>query len=116
MPGPQKKQARNLSAAADVARRLVEDQTYLEALKARLLAGDVPPAVEAMLWAYAYGKPVEVVEVSSSDDLRRSFTELGDADFKERGAKILAALERKVLHPEESTTLFNDTPTHGTVQ
>lgn len=115
MPGPQKKARGTLSAAAELARALVEDQQYLDTLKARLLSGDCAPQVEAMIWAYAFGKPVEVVEVSSHDDLRRSFSELGDAEFKARGQKILEALERK-LTPPKRDDLFDDSPAHGTVQ
>ena len=45
---------------------LVEDPTYRARLKARLVAGDLAPAVEAMLWHYAYGKPKEHVQLEGA--------------------------------------------------
>lgn len=52
---------------AAVARALVEDKDYRELFKARLHAGTIPPGVESMLWHYAYGKPVEHVQVGGED-------------------------------------------------
>jgi hypothetical protein len=46
---------------------LVEDGEYRAELLERLRAGTLPPAVEVMLWHYAYGRPVERVEVSNPD-------------------------------------------------
>ena len=43
--------------------RLVNHPTYQRGLKARMLAGKLPPAVETMIWAYWAGRPVERVAV-----------------------------------------------------
>jgi hypothetical protein len=51
----------------EAARSFVEDPIYRESLKARLQSGDLAPAVESMLWHYAYGKPKEQVELSGPD-------------------------------------------------
>ncbi len=45
--------------AREMARLLVEAPAYRAGLGRRLRSGDLAPAVECMLWAYAYGKPVE---------------------------------------------------------
>ena len=37
----------------------VSDPTYLARLKVRLIAGKLAPAMECMLWHFAYGKPTE---------------------------------------------------------
>ena len=37
----------------------VADPVYRARLKGRLIAGKLAPAVECMLWHYAYGKPTE---------------------------------------------------------
>lgn len=48
-------------------RKLVEDKDYRKSLNDRLKAGDCAPAVEAMIWHYAYGKPVESHEMVDAD-------------------------------------------------
>ena len=42
---------------------LVEDPAYLKSLKTRMISGTLPPAVECMVWAYAYGKPPDKLVV-----------------------------------------------------
>ena len=46
-----------------LARQLVNDPTYRKNLHARLRAGEAG-AMEPLLWAYAFGKPKEHVEVN----------------------------------------------------
>ena len=53
-----------------LARYLVEDPLYLLGLKARLLSGHLHPTIEALLFAYAYGKPKERVEVRHASIVR----------------------------------------------
>lgn len=40
-------------------RGLLNTPAYVASLEARLLNGTLAPGVEALLWHYAYGKPVE---------------------------------------------------------
>jgi len=44
---------------------LVDDPTYRAKLRDRLLAAQLAPAVETMLWHYAKGKPVDEVRLDS---------------------------------------------------
>lgn len=65
-PGPGRPKGRLNDATLEVriaARALVEDPEYRENLRSRLVAGELPPPVECMLWHYAYGKPKETVAV-----------------------------------------------------
>lgn len=48
----------------EASRLLVEDPSYRVNLQSRLRDGTAAPAVEAMLWHYAYGKPVDKVEMT----------------------------------------------------
>ena len=48
--------------ARAVCAAIVDDPAYRKKLVARAKAGELPPAIEAMLWHYAYGKPKEQVE------------------------------------------------------
>lgn len=49
--------------AREAAAQMVDDPAYREALKARLIEGRCPPAVETMLWYYAKGKPKETLAI-----------------------------------------------------
>jgi hypothetical protein len=51
----------------DVCRAMVEEHGYRERLKLRMQIGKIAPAVETMVWHYAYGKPVETVELTGKD-------------------------------------------------
>lgn len=51
------------SEAQVFARRLLNSQAYRESLERRIKRDDLPAAVEVMLWHYAYGKPVESLQV-----------------------------------------------------
>jgi len=52
-------------AVARVCQRLVSDPAYQRVLRDRLLAGKLSPVMEAALWAYAYGRPTETLEVDA---------------------------------------------------
>ncbi len=57
----------SLSAEAQaVCAAIVDDPAYRKKLIARAKAGELAPAIEAMLWHYAYGKPKEQVEHSGT--------------------------------------------------
>ncbi len=58
--------------ARELAQRLVTDPEYVDGLERRLRQGELPPAVEAMLWNYAFGKPME--DTPSHGDFPVSFT------------------------------------------
>jgi hypothetical protein len=51
----------------DICRSMIDGPVYRAKLLARLESGKIAPAVETMLWHYAYGKPVETVELTGKD-------------------------------------------------
>jgi hypothetical protein len=55
------KGARNKTsrAAEGVCRKLVDDKDYRKAFEKRFKAGELAPALEALVWHYAFGKPTE---------------------------------------------------------
>lgn len=57
--------------AQKFARNIVESQDYRDSLDRRIKADSLAPAVECMLWHYAYGKPIEQVNlnVTAHEDL-----------------------------------------------
>jgi len=46
-----------------LANYLVTDPLYLEDVQKRLRAGQLNPLLQQMLWAYAFGKPKEQLEI-----------------------------------------------------
>jgi hypothetical protein len=64
------KGAKNKASAEikDLARRLLNDKSYRERFATRLNEGELPPAVECMLYHYAYGKPAEQYELPEGAD------------------------------------------------
>lgn len=47
-----------------VCRSLVEDRAYREEFRDRLIAGELPPVLECLLWHFVYGKPKTEVEIT----------------------------------------------------
>lgn len=52
--------------ARELAQRLVHDADYQRGLVERAQAKKLHPAIEVMIWHYAFGKPTEKLEVSGS--------------------------------------------------
>lgn len=57
--------------AQSFARGLLTSESYRLTLEDRILNKTLPPAIEQMLWHYAFGKPIEEVrvQVSQVEDL-----------------------------------------------
>ena len=53
--------------AQQAAAAIVDDPQYRQQLKDRALKGELPPAIETMLWHYAHGKPPEELRVGDPD-------------------------------------------------
>lgn len=51
----------------DVCRTMVDNLAYRKKLASRMTSGKIAPAVEQMIWHYAYGKPVETVKLTGGD-------------------------------------------------
>jgi hypothetical protein len=51
----------------ELAQQLVQDPRYRSKLRVRLVTGKAAPAVETMLWHYAYGKPADRHELTGKD-------------------------------------------------
>jgi hypothetical protein len=78
-----------VTAAAKVACvELVDDPVYRARLARDLRLRKVAPAIEAMLWYYAKGKPKEIIEHQGDLPL----TVLPDAELRARMAALLEKL------------------------
>lgn len=56
--------SKRLSDVGAACRAMVEDAGYQASFRLRLAQGTLPPALEAMAWHYAHGKPSEHLEVT----------------------------------------------------
>jgi hypothetical protein len=50
--------------AQSFAKEILESPSYRASLKDRADRGKLSPHIEMMLWAYAYGKPIETIDVN----------------------------------------------------
>lgn len=73
--------------AKTFARELIDSPEYRSSLAARLKAGTAGP-IEAMLWAYGHGKPVERVEQGGPG----AFADVSTEELRERLAAAIAKL------------------------
>lgn len=69
VPSPRGKRIpRGLVLAKQRCRKILEDPAYEKQLRDRALAGSLPPALEIMLHHYAYGKPIEKIEILDENE------------------------------------------------
>ena len=73
--------------AREFANKVIDDGVYREALRRRMIAGTAG-AMEALVWAYAKGRPVERVEQGAPG----AFTDVTDDELKARLRQALALL------------------------
>lgn len=59
--------SRHLSDVGARCRAMVDDPTYQASFLARLAEGKLPPALEAMAWHYAHGKPSETLALTGAN-------------------------------------------------
>jgi hypothetical protein len=70
--------------AKNFALQVVRDPLYRERLMKRAQMGVLAPAVEQLLWHYAYGKPADRVEISRGPDL----SDLTEEELADRAALL----------------------------
>lgn len=89
--------------AREFAQMLVSSPAYRFSLIARIKAGTLPPAIETMIWHYAFGKPKETIELV--DDREKDFSSTTTQDLAKRAellAIVLRTGKQEVLEtPEE---------------
>lgn len=80
-----------LNEAASMAQKLLSDPSYLEHLKIRLMDGSLPSNIEALLFHYAFGKPVETIAVEDNRDIER----MSDDELLEAARVLRASIAPK---------------------
>jgi hypothetical protein len=89
--------------AQEFAARILDSEAYRTSLELRAKNGSLPPAVETMLWHYAYGKPVETVHLlADTDSADQDLTELSDAQLaalaQDRARTVVTVLQEAGSH------------------
>lgn len=90
-------------SAKEFARLVLGSAEYRVSLMQRLKLGALPPAVEALLYHYAFGKPVERVEVKDKSK-RPAFDEMTEQQIQERMRFLQGALLRMRAEKTDDTT------------
>lgn len=114
-PAGRGKGVRNKSTTLvkDFARRVLEDGAYRLGILQRARTGTLAPQVEVTLYHYAYGKPVERVQIDdrrtgaelqhmSPEELKKQFDELVEQ----------VASERRKAENDDVADLEHDVTTH----
>lgn len=78
------------SEAQQFARGILQSDDYRNSLKSRAKTGTLPPQVETMLWHYAYGKPVEQLNVTNSSGL--DLSQMGSAELADIATRLADAM------------------------
>lgn len=99
------------------ARKILENGDYQASLVLRAKLGTLPPAVETMLWHYAYGKPAENLNVNVQD--QTDLSSLSVEDLAGRALQLARALQEareaastinvKVQEPVRAQSALTDT-------
>lgn len=79
------------SEARDFALQIVRSPEYRASLLNRVKAGTLPANIEAMLWAYAYGRPTERVEITHMSPAAQ-LAEMSVQELAERASLIAKVL------------------------
>lgn len=74
---------------------IVDDPTYRKNLTARARRGDLAPAIEAMLWHYAYGKPKETVALTVGE-APNDLSELSAEELLQQADELRERLRERV--------------------
>lgn len=93
--------------ARALAGRIINDPLYLKNLMERAQKGMLPPAIEMMLWAYTFGKPVESIEVTTHQGNGRDLADLTDEQLAEMAANT--AREAALLVQERNNATRDTT-------
>lgn len=90
----------------EFATRLVESPSYRAWLTERIEKKSLDPSLERMLWAYAYGKPKEYVEIT---DRRLELTDASSEQLHARAKQLASLLARidSATTKEEAESLLS---------
>jgi uncharacterized small protein (DUF1192 family) len=80
------------STAARFARELVESDVYRQSLRDRIAEKTLPPAIEVLLWSYAFGRPLDRIQLTIAEG-QEDLTTLSIDELQRRAAALNAQLE-----------------------
>lgn len=108
MGRPMGGKAIGLGKARSQALCYLESPEYQKSLADRIKNGTLPPAIEVMLWYYAYGKPVDNVALHSTSGAGLDVQDVPIEALRERLKLLQAAVEvvesrQKLLEPKTVT-------------
>jgi hypothetical protein len=99
------------SEAKNFAQGIITSPEYRESIKRRVKEGKLAAPIEQLLWYYAYGKPVDKIDLTMDDG--RELEGMTTEELAEE-ARMLAAALRETSEAE--ATDEEELPAHKTVQ
>lgn len=88
-------------SARRFAQRLLKTKIYRESIQRRMILHELSPAVECLLLYYAFGKPVEKVQV---EDTTPTMETMSLADMKKRAEFLMRVINAMEEDPSSPTT------------
>ena len=83
---PQKKQS-----AKQISKALLQSEEYLASLRRRIITDSLPAAVECKLYDYAFGKPIDKVEIK---DTTERLEDLSSQELEARAQALVAMAQQ----------------------
>ena len=84
--------------AARFATQIVESDDYRMSLRLRAANGTLPPAIEQMLWHYAYGQPRDKMERPTDAKGRASLEQVPTHELSARASRLAGLLAQQAAH------------------
>jgi hypothetical protein len=81
-----------IAAARELAGEILNNDEYRAGLRARAITGTLAPAIEAMLWYYYFGKPVDKVEIEAKTSSVEDYESLDSETLAKRASQLSEAL------------------------
>ena len=87
--------------AREFALEVLRSTYYRESIRRRAALGLLPPAIESLLWHYAYGKPVERVELTAPGQIEDQMAEMSTDELRALAEETRGMLDE--LKAQETT-------------
>jgi hypothetical protein len=93
---------------SDFCKEVLSSTQYRESLLRRIIMGELPPAIEQLLYHYAHGKPTEKVEIKDTTNQLEDMT----IEQLEQRAVFLVEVARRMKDEEQHSGTSSQEAVH----